>query len=553
MGLKSKIRNTSQKSYTSRKSGRNTPGSLYSGKTGQGEKNTGVGSELKNLFKQQFSPGKNASVTYRAYEIIPRNSPYSHHFKTLLNAESFISKKEFQMALDIYQRMLNKIPVKSSRDKLEQNIRDIESFLTDYDEPFSPRVQLDINYTGPQQPTPGTPGQQPAQAPGPLGNAPIQIQMTPLPQVYPGTPTFDGGAGAGQMPPLSSGTPGAPMGIPFGFFQALNQAQQEPGQPGREEPRPFGFFDTVPEPAEPPKKGEAPKRASEEIHPQNNIEKLLKELSDGVFQVEKAIFETNKMKVESEEAPEIPPGEGQVKPGLPETKESAKEAKEIKEAQEAQEAKETKEGAPETPLAEFDSQLPPQQPAPGAEKPSVEAGMEAGAEEGQPVSGVTEPTPSAPEAEKAEEKEEEELGEGILQSAGDLGSFDEAEEGYEEEEEEEKEQAKPAIQEIRGVLELKEPEQEDTPFITITYDFSKIPHQYALSKDHNILEYAYYKYKPMLVKAQRFIRKKQITKALNYYRVIRDQQIPETLRNMVDKNIQDISEYLEKYLMSRPG
>lgn len=109
------------------------------------------------------------------------------------------------------------------------------------------------------------------------------------------------------------------------------------------------------------------------------------------------------------------------------------------------------------------------------------------------------------------------------------------------------------VQEIRGVLELKTPDQEDTPFLTLTYDFTKIPHHYRLAKDHNIFEYAYYKYKHMLVKAHHFIKRKQITRALNYYRVIREQQIPDEFRRMIDRNIKDITEYLQKYLTARQG
>jgi hypothetical protein len=542
MDRKNKIRNTTLKSFANKKAGRNTQGSLYSGKSaksGLAEKK-GSGSEISNFLKNQFSTSKNANVTYRAYEIIPRNSPYSHHFKTLLNAESFISKKEYQMALDIYQRMLNKIPVRSSREKLEQNIQDIESFLTDYDEPFSPRVQLDISYSG--QP-PGAASNAPGQAPGGgagggfpggFGSAPLQIQMSPMPQMPPGSqpslPSSGGGGGApsgggtGMMPPFTGGAPSA--GIPFGYFQAQAMSDQDQKQQqSNAGQKPFGFFDKVKEPGEETK---VPKRASDEIEPTNNAEKLLKELSDGIFQIEKAIFETSKMKVESEEEPELPA------------------PKEKAEAHgEEQHGEKNAEKAPATHDEAHDEEHGEAHNEDHGEKHAEETGAAVEQGEGEPATGTT----GAP-SEEAEK--EEELGEGILQSAGDIGSLDEGEEESESEEEAEEEK-KPAIQEIRGVLELKEPEQEDTPFITITYDFSKIPHQYSLSKDHNILEYAYYKYKPMLVKAQRFIRKKQITKALNYYRVIRDQQIPDALRTMVDKNIQDISEYLEKYLMSRPG
>jgi hypothetical protein len=125
------------------------------------------------------------------------------------------------------------------------------------------------------------------------------------------------------------------------------------------------------------------------------------------------------------------------------------------------------------------------------------------------------------------------------------------EEGEGEAEEPKKEP--PQIQEIRGVLELKPPEEDDAPFLTLTYDFSKIPDSFKLSRDYHTMEYAYYKYKPMLVKAQEFTRRKMLKNALNYYRVIKSQNIPPEFKRMINRNIKDITEYLEKFLMSRAG
>ncbi len=106
---------------------------------------------------------------------------------------------------------------------------------------------------------------------------------------------------------------------------------------------------------------------------------------------------------------------------------------------------------------------------------------------------------------------------------------------------------------IHGVLELKPPEIDDAPFLTLTYDFSKIPHSYKLSKNYNIMEYSYYKYKPMLMKAQEFARRKMLKNALNYYRVIKSQNIPPELKKMITRNIIDITEFLEKFTMSKGG
>ena len=106
---------------------------------------------------------------------------------------------------------------------------------------------------------------------------------------------------------------------------------------------------------------------------------------------------------------------------------------------------------------------------------------------------------------------------------------------------------------IHGILELKPPEVDDAPFLTLTYDFSKIPHSFRLSKNYSIMEYSYYKYKPMLMKAQEFARRKMLKNALNYYRVIKSQNIPPELKKMINRNILDITEFLEKYLMSKGG
>ncbi|MCC5813600.1 MAG: hypothetical protein JJT78_02485 [Leptospira sp.] len=124
-----------------------------------------------------------------------------------------------------------------------------------------------------------------------------------------------------------------------------------------------------------------------------------------------------------------------------------------------------------------------------------------------------------------------------------LGEIETPDEEVEEEQEPEKI--------LHGVLELKPPEVDDAPFLTLTYDFSKIPHGYRLSKNYSIMEYSYYKYKPMLMKAQEFARRKMLKNALNYYRVIKSQNIPPEMRKMINRNIQDITEFMEKFLMAK--
>ena len=136
------------------------------------------------------------NLTHRAFEIIPRHSPYGHHFRSLLNAENFVANKEHQMALDVYQRLLNKIPLRSISEKIEDNIDDIERFLETDDNESPNRISLDVNLSGslmPQQPPAGQfgappPGQQTGQQTGQQSGtgAPVEIKITPDQQGIPG-------------------------------------------------------------------------------------------------------------------------------------------------------------------------------------------------------------------------------------------------------------------------------------------------------------------------------------------------------------------------------
>ncbi|WP_046943414.1 hypothetical protein [Leptospira santarosai] len=158
-------------------------------------------------------------------------------------------------------------------------------------------------------------------------------------------------------------------------------------------------------------------------------------------------------------------------------------------------------------------------------------------------------TPEIPHLapESADESPEIEVLEGGLEPLGE----ETEEEGGEEEASGGPKEEEPRM--IHGILELKPPEVDDAPFLTLTYDFDKIPHAFKLSKNYSIMEYSYYKYKPMLVKAQEFARRKMLKNALNYYRVIKSQNIPPELRKMINRNIKDITEFMEKYLMAKGG
>ena len=92
--------------------------------------------------------------------------------------------------------------------------------------------------------------------------------------------------------------------------------------------------------------------------------------------------------------------------------------------------------------------------------------------------------------------------------------------------------------------------RKELPILRVTYDFSRLPDELSLSKDKNILEYSLYKYKPLLEKADEFIKKRKVRDAINYYRTVMSQNVPPEFKSMIRKNITDLTEYLEKYLTS---
>jgi hypothetical protein len=90
--------------------------------------------------------------------------------------------------------------------------------------------------------------------------------------------------------------------------------------------------------------------------------------------------------------------------------------------------------------------------------------------------------------------------------------------------------------------------KKELPILKVNFDFSKLPEQMHLSREQNILEYSFYKYKPMLVKAGELIKKRRVREAIDYYKVVMGQNIPPEFKMMIRKNITDLTEYLEKYL-----
>ncbi|MBN1532541.1 MAG: hypothetical protein JXA20_07760 [Spirochaetes bacterium] len=100
----------------------------------------------------------------------------------------------------------------------------------------------------------------------------------------------------------------------------------------------------------------------------------------------------------------------------------------------------------------------------------------------------------------------------------------------------------------RKLLAANRRKKKELPILKVSYDFTKLPDDFSLSREKNIMEYSFYKYKPMLSKANEFISKRKVKDAINYYKVVMSQNIPPEFKAMIRKNISDLTDYLEKYL-----
>jgi hypothetical protein len=100
----------------------------------------------------------------------------------------------------------------------------------------------------------------------------------------------------------------------------------------------------------------------------------------------------------------------------------------------------------------------------------------------------------------------------------------------------------------KNLLATEKRYKKELPILKVSYDFKRLPDAASLSREKNLVEYSFYKYKPMLEKAHEFIQKRQVRDAINYYKVVMSQNIPPEFKSMIRKNINDLTEYLEKYL-----
>jgi hypothetical protein len=92
--------------------------------------------------------------------------------------------------------------------------------------------------------------------------------------------------------------------------------------------------------------------------------------------------------------------------------------------------------------------------------------------------------------------------------------------------------------------------KKELPILNVSYRFDKLPELSSLSKESNIIESTFYKYKGLLEKANEHIKRRQVNDAINYYQTVLAQDIPEEFKKMIRQNINDLNEYLEKYMLN---
>lgn len=582
--------------------GKEIPVDPQSGKEQQplSERESKPGKEDPQKHKEEF-PGlrkkPKLNLKNKVDDIIRNNSKFANHRRPLINAEALVDKESYNGALEIYKRTKTRIPDEEIQNKIQENIDQIQDHLeSDEDEVYRPdrydgppiplgdlvRAIKDISESlgdtiakGFSNPisiplSPWDPGAIPGPPPTPekFPPGPVSYQIVspippeehiPLPS--PGAPTPSGGAGssgggtAGTYP-QSYSEPNA-MDLPddtffseeWEKFKDLPLVDRRTGENRRSgTERRAGSKRKDRRQGEDRRKEDLFKLRDEYLKQKEEQKKREREEA-GFEAQDSADFDWTEAPARDELppflAPVLPkielipirlpdPQDKTIRPEEEETSQTPSSTSQSGEIRlEAPTTSETPEKIP-TPLELPKIGLPdPEYQKTGETTPEIPHLAPASSDD----STVADETPEIEVLEGGLEP----LGEDVEEDTGSGG--DESTGGPKEEE--------PRM--IHGILELKPPEVDDAPFLTLTYDFDKIPHAFKLSKNYSIMEYSYYKYKPMLVKAQEFARRKMLKNALNYYRVIKSQNIPPELRKMINRNIKDITEFMEKYLMAKGG
>ncbi|TGK62737.1 hypothetical protein EHQ27_05600 [Leptospira wolffii] len=540
-------------------------------------------------------------------DIIRNNSRYAHHRRPLLHSEALVDKENFLGALEILKRTNSRIPDQDINRKIGENIQAIEDHLTSppEEDTYSPD---DPNYAGPPIPmgdlvraikdisqamgsslsqgfaTPiqiqAPPGAEPPKLPAELPPGPVSYQIIsyapssgPIPPPPPGTPSYSQGGIPGPPGPPGGGGGGVPSAPSSGGDYPPSsyeppQAPERPSAPEHLDPNEMDlpsdtfFTDEWEKFKDLPlvdrrtgedrrsggeRRGDGGTRKDRRGEDDRRKEDLFQQRDDYLKKKSEEKREERARQEEEEPLPQdwprpeyplsdqLPQFAAPILPQIDLVPIRLPEPEDKVLRGEVPESPSPPATAPAPEAGPAQSLAPVELPKIDLPDPVDERRQEESAPDIQPIGPGQ--APSSPGAEEAPEIEVlegglEPLDEDRPESSGGGDKDDE-----------------PKM--IHGILELKPPEVDDAPFLTLTYDFGKIPHSFKLSKNYSIMEYSYYKYKPMLIKAQEFARRKMLKNALNYYRVIKSQNIPPELRKMINRNIKDITEFMEKYLMAK--
>ncbi len=518
-------------------------------------------------------------------DIIPRGSPHSHHRRALQTAETLAEKGKFKEASELYERIKNRISDPDIRKKIQENI----DALKGWDEegkpekksgpsPFSmgaEQLAMEQLAEGLRSVSEGLVGQLLYGLPNAFGSAPPPMDsirqqvMEELDAAGPGArvgPDWQDSSGAGGLPEGISVNEDGNLetdgwsdedfekewekykNLPLRDRRTGGDRRDEEGDeidPRRDrrdgdDRRKNDLFRERDEFLQKLEKHKRNKRLLDELESKKDAEDSLREIAPASQNLSITAIENmdeEAILIQASSMAELRPGplmdeqepEGEAKPGEePKHGEEPKPGEGPKPGGEAkpEEGQEPERSALAVPAPHVADMEPIRLPEAMSEKVEEE-------EEETPI--YPDELPGAPSFGSPDAVESEEGG---IPEIGEGGGGEEGE-------------PETQVQEIRGVLELKPPDEEDTPYLSLTYDFTRIPDSFKLSADYHTMEYAYYKYKPMLIKAQEFTRRKMLKNALNYYRVIKSQNIPPEFKRMINRNIQDITEYLEKFLMGR--
>ncbi|MDH5721652.1 MAG: hypothetical protein OEZ13_13695, partial [Spirochaetia bacterium] len=358
--------------------------------------------------------GKKGIITYRSNEIISRNSPFGHHHRSLVTAERFLAEKEFEMSLEMYERLLQKIPNKTIAEKIEQNIQDIEDHIEnkdDYEDESTepPKIIVQLQY--PPSPSGDSPdAKEPEKKP--FAEAIVEFMNPPVAQKKEAEPIKEedpnAKAALDDLPGEPSTKPRAPE---LQEQKAQEDAVQQPQEPEAQEQK--AQEDTAQQPQEPEaqeQKAEVEKESPElPDKPGSIIKELFQQIAQGIFDIQNAVFKTKTMTIQADNIETIK---------APETQETSQEPQ--KESTEAPES--TQEPQKESPESQEATQEPQKEASeapkstqePQKESPeSQEAAQEPQKEASEAPKSTQEPQKESPESQEAAQEPQKEASEAL--------------------------------------------------------------------------------------------------------------------------------------------